>query len=375
MNTSEASERDWYRIANAADIPSPALMVYPERIDENIRRMIRIAGSPGRLRPHVKTHKTAEIVARQIAQGIDRFKCATIAEAEMVAACGARDVLLAMQPVGPAIRRFLALKRKFPATAFSAIVDAEVVIDEMTRAAGEGGLNVTVWLDVNSGMNRTGIAPGPEAVRLYGLICSRPGLSAGGLHVYDGHIHASDLAARSAICEREFGPVAAMIRDIETAGLPVPAIVAGGTPTFRLHAARHGVELSPGTTVLWDYGYSEAYPDLDFQHAAVLLTRVVSKPAGNLVCLDLGTKALASEMAQPRVHLLGIPPYRIVGHNEEHLVIETAAAGSYRPGDVLYGIPIHICPTVARYDVVSVVEGGRCTGAWKVVAAARSITV
>ncbi|MDO8835141.1 MAG: alanine racemase, partial [Vicinamibacterales bacterium] len=267
------------------------------------------------------------------------------------------------------------LKQKYPATAVSAIVDSEVIIDEIARAAGEAGLNATLWLDVNSGMNRTGIAPGPEAVHLYGLICSRAGLSAGGLHVYDGHIHASDLAARAAICEREFKPVAAMIRDIEAAGLPVPAIVAGGTPTFRLHAARHSVELSPGTPLLWDYGYSEAYPDLDFQHAAVLLTRVVSKPAGNLVCLDLGTKALASEMAQPRVHLPGVPPYRIVAHNEEHLVIETAAAGSYHPGNVLYGIPIHICPTVARYDVLHVVEGGRCTGTWKVVAATRAITV
>jgi D-serine deaminase-like pyridoxal phosphate-dependent protein len=375
MNAGNSAGRDWYRIANADDIPSPALVVYPDRIDENIRRMIRIAGSPGRIRPHVKTHKTAEIVALQMKQGIDRFKCATIAEAEMVASCGARDVLLAMQPVGPAIRRFFALKQKYPATSVSVIADSDMVIDEIARVAVETGLNATVWLDVNSGMNRTGIVPGPEAVRLYGLICARAGLTAGGLHVYDGHIHPSDLAARTAVCNREFGPVEAMIHDIERAGLPIPAVVAGGTPTFPIHAKRPGVELSPGTLLLWDYGYSEGYPDLDFLHAAVLLTRVVSKPAGNLVCLDLGTKALASEMPQPRVHLLGIPPYRIVGHNEEHLVIETAAAGSYRPGDVLYGIPIHICPTVARYDVVSVVEDGRCTGAWAVVAATRSITV
>jgi D-serine deaminase-like pyridoxal phosphate-dependent protein len=135
------------------------------------------------------------------------------------------------------------------------------------------------------------------------------------------------------------------------------------------------VELSPGTPLLWDAGYSTAYPDLDFLHAALLVTRVVSKPAGNNVCLDLGTKALASEMPQPRVSLLGIARYRIVAHNEEHLVIETPEARRYHPGDVVYGIPMHICPTVAQYESASVVEDGRSTGEWQVTARNRRITV
>ena len=128
------SER-WYEIANVDEIPSPALAFYPERIEENIRRMIRIAGGAGRLRPHVKTHKTSEIVRLQLKHGITRFKCSTIAEAEMTAAAGAPDVLLAMQPVGPAIARFFALKRKFPGTSFGAVVDSEEV-DRQHRESG-----------------------------------------------------------------------------------------------------------------------------------------------------------------------------------------------------------------------------------------------
>ncbi len=395
--TSQADDH-WYEISNVGDIPSPALAFYPERIKENIRRMIRIAGDPGRLRPHVKTHKTAEVVKLQMQHGISRFKCSTIAEAEMAAACGAADVLLAMQPVGPAVARFFALKAKYPAALVSGIVDSEAVIDDIARAAAGASMEACLWIDVNSGMNRTGIAPGAEAIRLYRLIHERAGLSVGGLHVYDGHIHASDLAARTQICDDEFGPVQAMIDDIRRAGMPIPAVVAGGTPTFPIHARRQGVELSPGTTLLWDAGYSAAYPDLDFLHAAVLITRVVStpgeSPAGSWthsrgdkqaahagpetasrVCLDLGTKALASEMPQPRVSLLGIEQYQIVAHNEEHLVIETPDAGRHHPGDVSYGIPMHICPTVAWYESVSVIEHGRCTGEWQVAARNRRITV
>jgi D-serine deaminase-like pyridoxal phosphate-dependent protein len=375
MTTATRADDGWYEISNAGEIPSPALAFYPERIEENIRRMIRIAGDPRRLRPHVKTHKTAEIVKLQMQHGISRFKCSTIAEAEMAAACGAADVLLAMQPVGPAVARFFALKKKYPATSFGAIVDSGTVIDDIARAAAGAGMEARLWLDVNSGMNRTGVAPGAEAIRLYELIHARAGLIVGGLHVYDGHIHESDLAARTKICDDEFAPVLAMIDDIRKAGMPVPAVVAGGSPTFPIHARRPAVELSPGTPLLWDAGYSASYPDLDFLVAAVLVTRVVSTPAGGKICLDLGTKALASEMPQPRVSLLGIETYRILAHNEEHLVFETPDAGRYHPGNVVYGVPVHICPTVARYDSASVVERGRCTGEWQIAARNRRITL
>src|ERR1043166_4762155 len=111
----------WHKVFNVREVASPALLVYPDRIEENIRRMIQIAGGTGRLRPHVKTHKLAEVIHMQMEQGIARFKCATIAEAEMAAGCGAKDVLLAYQPVGPNVERLVRLARTFPNTKFSAI--------------------------------------------------------------------------------------------------------------------------------------------------------------------------------------------------------------------------------------------------------------
>src|ERR1043166_1779282 len=88
----------WFEIANVEEIDSPALLVYPDRAEENIRRMIAMVGDASRLRPHMKTHKLPEILRLQLAHGITKFKCATIAEAEMSADCGAADVLLAHQP-------------------------------------------------------------------------------------------------------------------------------------------------------------------------------------------------------------------------------------------------------------------------------------
>src|SRR5688572_4011132 len=104
----------WMRVTNEAEVSSPGLLVYPERVNENLERMIRMVGDPLRLRPHIKTHKLAAIVSLQVDLGIKKCKAATIAEAEMAAQAGARDVLLAVQLVGPNVPRFLALSRTFP---------------------------------------------------------------------------------------------------------------------------------------------------------------------------------------------------------------------------------------------------------------------
>src|SRR6185369_493665 len=108
------SDVGWYSIENVAEIDSPALLVYPDRVAENIRRTIAMVGDVTRLRPHMKTHKLPEVIKLQLVQGVTKFKCATIAEAEMTASCGAADVILAHQPIGPKVQRFIQLTRQFP---------------------------------------------------------------------------------------------------------------------------------------------------------------------------------------------------------------------------------------------------------------------
>lgn len=366
---------DWYRIANEDEISSPALLIYPDRIAENIRRMIAIAGAATRLRPHVKTHKMPEVIRLCLAQGIDRFKASTIAEVEMTAGAGGRDILLAYPVVGPAAARLVALAKQYPSVRFRAVVDSDRGIDDLERAANAAGVKADALLDLNLGMNRTGVAPGPEAVRLARRIAASPSLSFGGLHAYDGHLTDADHAALAAKVEAAFAPVWRLRDDLAASGLPVPLVVAGGTPTFPILAPRGDVELGAGTTVLWDFGQPITSPYLGFLNAAVLLARVVSHPAPGRLCIDLGHKAVASEMPHPRVRIFGLEDATFPMHSEEHLVVETPRAADFPVGTVLYALPRHVCPSVALHEHAVVVRDGRAAERWHVAARTRRITV
>lgn len=367
---------DLAALENEAEVPSPSLLIYPDRVEANLRSMIaRVGGDPARLRPHIKTHKLPPIVERQVALGITKCKAATIAEAEMAARAGVTSVLLANQMVGPNVPRFLALMRAFPRTQFSTLADDAHVIAHLNRAALAAGARIEVLLDLDVGQHRTGVAPGPQAVELYRQIATASGLRAGGLHVYDGHLQISDLAERTSAADAAFAQVRALQEQLARAGMDVPRIVCGGTPTFPLHARRDGVECSPGTCVLWDASYKTKVPDLVFENAAVLLTRVISRPTADRICLDLGHKAVASEMPHPRAVFPALPDAKAVGHNEEHLVLETPRASEFPVGTALYALPWHICPTVALHDRVHIVRDRRVVEEWTVTARARKLTI
>lgn len=366
---------DWFVVRNAAEIPSPALLLFEERIDANLRTMVGIAGDPARLRPHVKTHKLRELLARQLALGITRFKCATVAEAEMVADAGGTDVLLAYQPVGPHPERLAALARRHPGVRFSCLVDEAGPARTVSAAAAAAGVRLGLWVDLNIGQDRTGIAPGPEAGTLYRLLSTLPAIEVRGLHAYDGHLGITDPAERARRCDAAFAPVEQLRGDLEAEGMKVPAVVAGGSPTFPLHARRAGVELSPGTTVLWDAGYAAKLPDLPFLPAAVLLSRVVSRPAPGRLCLDLGHKAVGSEMPRPRVLFLNLPGAEEAGHSEEHLVVSVPEGGEVPVGTEMYALPWHVCPTVALHEWVWPVRDGMAGKPWEVTARRRRLTL
>jgi D-serine deaminase-like pyridoxal phosphate-dependent protein len=365
----------WHRISDETEVPSPSLLIYRDRVERNLAQMLRIAGDPDRLRPHIKTHKIPQLMQLQLDRGIEKYKCATIAEAEMAAASGAPDVLVACQQVGPNARRLALLARSFTNTQFSTIfddVDSSAAISSFTAASG---VIIGAWVDLDVGQHRTGIAPGPNAVALAKRLINLPGLRFEGIHAYDGHLTITDVAERKRLCDAAYSLVESFRAALELEGIAVPTVVVGGSPTFPIHALREGVELSPGTTVFWDAGYATKIPDLPFQPAACLLTRVTSKPAPGRLCLDLGHKAVASEMPHPRVVFPELPDATVVMHSEEHLVIETERAADFRVGDALYGIPWHVCPTVALHQEIRLVENGKTTESWVVTARSRRLSI
>lgn len=364
---------NWYEIDEVDTLVTPALVVYPNRIESNIKSMISIAKDVTVLRPHIKTHKIAEIIAMQLHYGIRKFKCATIAEAELLALSGAQDILLAHQPVGVNIDRFINLQLKYRDIDFSTIVDNHKVLEKIGAAAKKNKVTISIWLDVNNGMNRTGAIPNRETAKLFYEIDKHPNLNARGIHVYDGHIHDSDYNIRKEKCDQAFQLVLELKTYIEDLGLTVKTIVAGGTPTFAIHAQRKDIEVCPGTSLLWDYGYNKKYKELEFEYAALVIGRIVSKPKDNLICLNLGHKAIAAEMPFPRMQFLNFNMNQEIMHSEEHLLIASKNPDAIEVGDICYVVPTHICPTVAKYSHAVTVIDNKVTGSWEV--AARDYTL
>jgi D-serine deaminase-like pyridoxal phosphate-dependent protein len=360
---------------NYTTIDSPALLVFPSLVKKNIAEMIRMAGDVNRLRPHIKTHKTAEGIRLMMDAGISKFKCATIAEAELLAMTGAKDILLAHQPVGPRIERLQQLTIQFPHTEFSTITDHLDAATRLGKVFEKHSQSIGVYIDINVGMNRTGIAPDASAFELYEALIQLNGIHFMGLHVYDGQHRQADPAAREKACDEAFQAVYGLMDLMESKGYSRPFIIAGGSPSFSIHAKKTDRDCSPGTNIFWDHGYGLICPEQDFTPAVHILTRVISLPAANRICLDLGHKAVASENElAKRVYFPDHPELKAVGQSEEHLVMELVPGHGFKPGDTLIGIPYHICPTVALHETLIAIEGDNIVGEWRVEARKRKIS-
>jgi D-serine deaminase-like pyridoxal phosphate-dependent protein len=367
---------EWYEINNIGELDSPVLVIYPERVKRNIQTAIKMLGDVKRFRPHIKTNKSPDAIKLLIAAGVTKFKCATIAEAELLGICNAGDVLLAYQPVGPKINRFINLIKKYPATTYSCLTDNKDAARAMSETFSGNGLRVPVFVDINVGQNRTGIEPGDATVDLYTEASHLKGIRPIGLHAYDGHIRHSDFNLRKQQCDECFASVEKTKNAILQRGFDEPVIVAGGSPSFSIHCKRTNCECSPGTFIYWDKGYVDLCAEQDFLPAALVITRVISFPDKTKICLDLGHKSVAAENdITKRVYFINAPEFRAIGQSEEHLVVEVPENHSYKIGDVLYGMPVHVCPTIALYERAFTVAHNVVKGEWKNTARDRTISV
>jgi D-threonine aldolase len=304
----------------------------------------------------------------------------------MLALAGAEDVLLAYQPIGPKANRLAALVQKYSQTQFSCLIDNPKAAAAMANVFSSAGLTVPVYLDIDLGMGRTGIDAGEGAIGLFKFALETPGIRPVGLHAYDGHIRDTDITLRTQKCNTAFLAITVLQRSIaKIPGIPAPVVIAGGSPTFPVHCLRPDVQCSPGTFIYWDKGYSESCPEQGFSPAALVVTRVISQQ-GSHITLDLGHKSIAAENPlDRRVHFLNSSlreamtqrtgstdpsplqrdTPRFISQSEEHLVIDAGNGHGYQVGDVLYGVPYHICPTVALYERAYTVEDGQVTGEWR----------
>ncbi|KAB5485112.1 MULTISPECIES: alanine racemase [Flagellimonas] len=367
-------ENNWYPIQNLETVDSPSVVLYLDHLAYNIQKMISLAdGDTKRLMPHIKTNKMPKVMQFLVESGITSFKASTIAEAEMAAEAGATSILIAHQLVGPKVDRFIQLVQNFPDTQFSTLIDNIDSAELLNQKALEQELIVNIHIDINNGMDRSGIKIRTELDVLLDYLKICKNLSFRGLHAYDGHLRDSDFSVRKEKIESG-------VRDVQTyfetlrIDYPQAQLVCGGTPSFTSHVLQENRITSPGTCVLWDWGYGEKLTEQEFKYAALLVTRIISKPTEGIITVDMGHKSVASENpVDKRIKFLNLDSYELVSQSEEHGVIKVQDWDKWKVGDVLYGVPYHICPTINLHDEVSVIQNGRKFDTWEITARKRKL--
>jgi D-serine deaminase-like pyridoxal phosphate-dependent protein len=347
-----------YSVAHPDALETPAMLLFQDVMDQNIRSVCELVDGGQNLIAHVKTHKSEAVARRQVELGIHDFKCATLKELEMVLQAGARKAILSY-PQGQEIKveRLCDLTVSYPDAWIAAIVSSPFHLNVLATVATRRKQSLGVMLDLDAGMHRTGIGFGKDATKLYQEIDAHTFLQPYGFHLYDGHDNYTDVNERAAVAKLHIESLQEFQQQIESAGMPVPCIVAGGSWSFPYYARTQGMYGSPGTFIYWDAGNSTGMPDMPFRCAALILTQVVDRyPDTGTITTDLGCKGISSDL------LLGERAF-LLGHNTAELVSQSEEHGVFRikgklphVGDYLLAVPGHICPTTIRYPGIHVID-------------------
>jgi D-serine deaminase-like pyridoxal phosphate-dependent protein len=359
------SSFDWdarYRVSGIEDVLTPALVMYPDVIASNIEQTLKLVGDPDRWRAHIKTAKAENTLRMLLDHGIRNFKCATTLELLVACRSGAADVLLAYPVMGANARRAREIAQQFPEVRISVLAENEEQVRQW-RASRVG-----IFVDVNPGMNRTGIEQSHSAsiVALARAIADA-GLEFRGLHYYDGQYGGLEENERAREAHRGYDRLLDIVSEIERSGRSVPEVITSGTPTFPCSLSYPGFRggnfvhrVSPGTIVYCDATSLEQLPqEYGYRPAVLVLARVVSSPHPGIITCDAGHKAVSADAGVPTCVVIGHPELTPLSPSEEHLPI-AVAEGATGPevGEALYLLPRHICPTVNNFDRALLVRNG-----------------
>jgi D-serine deaminase-like pyridoxal phosphate-dependent protein len=373
------SEFAWdqrYRLSAIEDVLTPALLLYPEIVASNIERTLDLlGGDANRWRVHIKTAKLGYTLRMLVERGIRNFKCATTLELLVACRSGAGDVLFAYPAVGANARRVREIADQFSQVRIS-------VLAENGQQVGQWcGSRVGVFLDMNPGMDRTGIeqSHSDKVVELCRAI-GNLGLEFRGLHYYDGHYGGLEQRERTAVAHAGYERLLNVVSELERSGIRVPELVTAGTPTFPCALSYEGFRrggfihrVSPGTVVYCDTTSLAQLPsEYGYRPAVLVLTRVVSQPRAGIVTCDAGHKAVAADAGVPTCVVVGHSELTPLSPSEEHLpmALQQGATGP-QVGEALHLLPRHVCPTVNNFDCALLVRDGEVKSVEKVSARGR----
>jgi 3-hydroxy-D-aspartate aldolase len=323
------------------EVETPCFVVLEPAIEHNLQQTAALAGGTHRMVPHVKTHRSPWLTRHLVARGVTAFKTATPREVEMVLQAGAKEAVWSYPTTGAAaISRVIAAADQFPNARVTGLVDNEVGLSAWLKALSTGKHpNVTLRIDVDAGMARTGASIGDAAIQLASAV-SRAGLF-GGWHVYDGHIQDLDLEVRESRFLAVQAQLNAMFERAEQLGLPTD-VVGGGSYTFPFWAKHTKARVSPGSWVYSNSQHQADQPHRGWKVAAYVLSTVLSEHGGTLT-LDAGSKAIAPDIPMDK-RFVGLD--KIIKMNEEHT---TAQSANLVPGDRVALVPRHTCTTAYLY--------------------------
>ena len=356
-------------------VRTPALVIDLDLVDQNLEATLKLLGNdPSRWRPHLKTVKLGQVMRRIRERGILQAKVSTTLELEEACTAGFTDVLLAYPLAGPGVTLVQEIANEFPTTRIAVLVESPGQVSQWA------GSKIGVFIDLNSGMNRTGmLLDAPEAVIALARGIRQAGLRFAGLHFYDGHAMDFPADQARALVHQGYDRLNALVQILVNAGIQTPEVITAGTPAFP-HAVsysgfppgtRHRV--SPGTVVYNDRKSLTQLPsDAGYRTAVHVVSRIISHPRPGRFCADAGHKAVSADAGDPVCEVVGHPEYQARHPSEEHLPFDVAGGAPVPPrGTLLSLLPSHVCPTVNNFDYAVMVQGGKVIGMERVTARGR----
>ena len=346
------------------DLDTPALCVDLDAMESNIRELAAACRQNGvAWRPHAKCHKSVDVGRKLIAAGAIGLTCAKLGEAEIFAAAGIKDLLIANELVGPQkVRRLVELRRIADPVFCIDHIDQALPISQAMHAAG---LRVRAVLEVNVGMNRAGILPGEPALFLAQEIARLPGIELAGVMGWEGHLVIVEDPKEKEARIREALSQLTATRDLLVANsLPCPIVSCGGTGSYPISVSHPGVtEIEAGGAIFMDAFYRRKCHISAFQLALKVVATVVSRPAPERAIIDAGRKTMNMEMAMPFV--LGREDIEVKSLSAEHGTLTLApSAQNLRIGDRLEIIPGYSDFTNVLHDQFYALRGTRIEAIW-----------
>lgn len=356
------------------ELDTPTLLLDLEKLQQNMEETARFASKSNvKLRPHIKTHKSVKIAQMQLESGAVGITVAKIGEAEVMAAAGIKDILIAYPISGEQkIERVVQLLEK--GVQLKVSVDSLEQLRYLQKGLEGTPFKLEVWIKVNSGLNRCGVEPGGEAAGLAQAIQSLANLRLGGIFTHAGQSYgASSLAEIERIGLKEAAAVVESALECERLGIPIPVRSVGSTPTYKISGSVEGItEVRPGNAVFFD-AIQVGLGITTVENCALTLLALVVGTYKDRIVFDTGSKSLCldkgahgNNTVQGFGTVIGHPEITIERLSEEHGVALFSKETDLKLNNKVQIIPNHACTVVNQFEEYVVHRGGIVVDVWKV---------